>query len=139
VFGVMFPGILRSDITVLCSVWRHSHMHTGRDQPTGRDVGWLCALGSPSPQHLPTPCQIYMHESSFLTKSLFAFLLRLFHTPAHAPNCTQIALPPPYPNSLHHCSATRVRFNGAKHFLGVFWGSHSAEAEKGQAHTPESR
>lgn len=45
---------------------------------------------------------MYMHESKFLTKSLFPFLLRRLHAPAYAPSCTQRALlsPPLQPAPL---------------------------------------
>lgn len=50
--------------------------------------------------------QIYIHESKFLTKSLFSFLWKMLHAPAYPPSCTQIHHPPSYPDSLHCCSAT---------------------------------
>lgn len=55
-----------------------------------------------------------MHESKFLTKSLFSFLLRLLHTPAYAPSCTQIALPPSPPRQPAPLLSYRVRLNGAE-------------------------
>lgn len=40
---------------------------------------------------------MYMHESKFLTESLFPFLLRMLHAPTYAPSSTPASLPQQQP------------------------------------------
>lgn len=50
--------------------------------------------------------QMYMHESTFSTKSLFPCLSRMLHAPAYAPSYTQRALPLSHPAALTAAQAT---------------------------------
>lgn len=102
-------------------------------QLVGRRAGGPCALGL----LFFALFQIYTHESKFLTKSFFSFLLRMLQAPAYAPSCTQRHLPPSHLASRHHRSATGsdlMELSTLPIKLPVE--SQSAETEKGR-HTLE--
>lgn len=81
---------------------------------------------------------MYMHESKFLTKSLFPFLLRMLHAPTYAPSCTQRALPPPTA-AARKAAQPQGRLNEADWalFLSSFlWKASQLRPGKDRHHTP---